>query len=180
MGCIYRSPNSTDDNNNNLCKLIRDVQKINSSHLLIMGDFNLPSVNWYTWAISHDRYDSFDYSFTNCLRDCYLHQHIQEPTRVRKDQTPSILDLIITNEEGMISKIAYMSPIGKSDHCSIYFDFHCYTQDYNINVKNFRYKKGNYIYMNNLLSLDWTTILSDLDVQSQWNLILIPYNLSTI
>jgi hypothetical protein len=43
------------------------------------------------------------------------------PTRWRGSDTPHILDLIITNEENMISDIEYQSPLGKSDHCMMKF-----------------------------------------------------------
>ena len=54
------------------------------------------------------------------MRDrVYLYQHITKPTRTRQGQEPSILNLVLSNEEGMIQDIEYLSPFGKSDHLVI-------------------------------------------------------------
>ena len=45
----------------------------------------------------------------------------------RIDQEPHVLDLLLSNEDGMISDIEYCSPLGKSDHSLINFNFNCYT-----------------------------------------------------
>ena len=51
-----------------------------------------------------------------------------QPTRVRHGQEPSVLDLVLTNEEGMIENIEYGNPLGKSDHLVLTFEFKCYTK----------------------------------------------------
>ena len=45
--------------------------------------------------------------FLECLRDSFLYQHVKEPTRYRSQNVPSILDLIFTNEESMVSNLQY-------------------------------------------------------------------------
>ena len=52
--------------------------------------------------------------------------------RVRGEDTPNLLDLIITNEKNMIDSIEYQSPLGKSDHSVLVFNFVCHTK-----VKNY-------------------------------------------
>ena len=42
--CVYRSPNSTIDNNN-LNKTIDDVSKL-KGELLLLGGFDYPNINW--------------------------------------------------------------------------------------------------------------------------------------
>ena len=71
------------------------------------------------------------------LRDSFFHQHIVQPTRVRHGQEPSVLDLVLTNEEGMIENIEYGNPLGKSEHLVLTFEFKCYT---NQNTKEKIYK----------------------------------------
>ena len=47
VGLCYRSPNSTDENNKKLRELIMSINKVNNiSHILLMGDFNFPEINW--------------------------------------------------------------------------------------------------------------------------------------
>ena len=41
LGCIYRSPNSLEDNNENIFKLIKKVCDMKPNHLLIVGNFNI-------------------------------------------------------------------------------------------------------------------------------------------
>ena len=41
IGVVYRSPNSGEDNDGLLFKAIRSA-----AHVIIMGDFNFPDVNW--------------------------------------------------------------------------------------------------------------------------------------
>ena len=45
---------------------------------------------------------------------------------MRGTDIPHILDLIVTNEETMISNHEHVGPLGKSDHCVLNFDFNCY------------------------------------------------------
>ena len=47
------------------------------------------------------------------------YQHIQQNTRFIQGDTPSMLDLLVTNDEEMIQNLMYDSPIGKSDHVVI-------------------------------------------------------------
>ena len=47
------------------------------------------------------------------LQECYLYQHVTEPTRCRENETPNLLDL--TSEEGMVQDLNYLSPLRKSD-----------------------------------------------------------------
>ena len=43
---VYRNPSSSDSNNRNLIDLLEVIDKDNSSHKLLVGDFNLPNINW--------------------------------------------------------------------------------------------------------------------------------------
>ena len=75
-------------------------------------------------SISH-----FESEFIECLRDAFLIQHVREPTRSRPGQRPSILDLVLTNEEQMVSNLTYLSLQGKSDHAVLTFEFNCYIEN---------------------------------------------------
>jgi len=44
---LYRAPSSSFENNQWLLSIISNLQeRVAFTHLLIMGDFNLPSINW--------------------------------------------------------------------------------------------------------------------------------------
>ena len=52
-------------------------------------------------------------------------KHISEPTRYRFGEEPSLLDLVLTNEEGMVLILEYQSGLGNSDHLLLIFELVC-------------------------------------------------------
>ena len=87
--------------------------------------------------------------FLECVRDCYLFQHVKEYTRIRSNSVPTVLDLIFTKEENMISDIKYNASLGKSDHLSLSFDFKCYSEVKVEEVfKKLNFFKGKYMPVN--------------------------------
>ena len=108
------------------------------------------------------------------LRDCYFYQHIDKPTRTRVGQEPSILDLVITNEEGMVEGVGYLSPLGKSDHLVISFNFKCYIQQTKRIKEIYCHGKGNCTNMGfELMKINWNEELDNReeDVNYQWHFI---------
>ena len=67
-----------------------------------------------------------------------------EVTRVRDNSEPSILDLILTNEENMIDEIIYSSPLGSSDYCGLEFVFKCHYELKENKSERWNYFKGDY------------------------------------
>ena len=107
---MYRSPNSDVHNVN-----MKDVYARNYSHLLILGDFNFPEINWHEETFSKGA-NHVSSLFLEGIKDLFLYQHVNSATRYREHQRPSILDLILTNIENMISNLEYLPGLGKSDH----------------------------------------------------------------
>ena len=128
FGCCYRSPTTTDTsnaNNDNLIRLMKCVSLKKYSHICIVGDFNYKSINWSTWNTKLGD-NSIEAKFIEGVRDSYLYQHVESPTRKRGNDDPSLLDLVLTNEEMQVSEITHGAPLGKSDHDVLSFRFHCY------------------------------------------------------
>ena len=48
LGVFYRSPNSTQGNNFRLLESIVEVANSTNPKVVILGDFNLPRINWLT------------------------------------------------------------------------------------------------------------------------------------
>ena len=46
VGCIYKSPNTTEDNLKELYRLFQKEEIQNYDKVCIMGDFNFPDMNW--------------------------------------------------------------------------------------------------------------------------------------
>ena len=153
-GCIYRSPNSDHENND---KLISNIvwAKNNFDELLLIGDFNLPSVNWNTLT-SNDIYAS---RFLDTIDNCGLEQIISEPTRYRVNQNPSLLDLLLVCDTEIISDLVLADAFGKSDHCKIEFSVkNCFVPPKN-NKHRYNFRKINEEgFLNEVNTVDWSEV----------------------
>ena len=71
-------------------------------------------------------------------------RYVSEPTRFKHGVSPSLLDLVITNEEGMISNLNYLPPLRKSDHLFLQCSFNLVTPDVNLDYIKFNLNAGDY------------------------------------
>ena len=125
---------------------------------MLYGGFNYKHINWETWSTSKSK-DSEEEKFLEALKDSFLFQHVTQPTRHRGSDEPSILDLVLTNEEMQISNIEYESPLGKSDHSSLIFDFHCYTETKKL-TESYNYNKADFDAMrSDLETTNWANAM---------------------
>ena len=133
-----------------------------------MEDFNFEQIDWNTWSTPSNE-SCITFKFIERVRDNYYYQHVTKPTTARIDHEPHILDLLLTNEEGMLSDLEYCSPLGKSDHSLLQFNFHCYIQQENIDREKYYYDKANFSAMKEDLSvINWNDELDDMNVTEQW------------
>ncbi|KAI8493802.1 hypothetical protein Bbelb_281490 [Branchiostoma belcheri] len=165
---IYRSPNSISENNEKLNKLIQNCGTWGYSHMLIVGDLNYPTITWSEGGGTTRTNESEAGRFLEATRDAYLFQHVTFPTRHQLHQESKTLDLIFTNEGGMIAEIDARPPLGKSDHIVMSFTFKCYAERTNTSTNTYQYHKGNYTKMKEELSEDWEKKLNNLNVEECW------------
>ena len=101
-------------------------------------------------------------------------QHITEPTRGRGTNEPSLLDLALTNDDTAISPIETASGLGKSDHSVIKVVLNCTPTYEPISKTVYKYDKGDYTKMEDLLNIDWEAEFSNHqgDVQAQWDILM--------
>ena len=166
VGAVYRSPNSDIINFSHLCTLMNLAFNSSASHVLVTGDFNLPLIDWTTWAVAS--HSSMEADFLDLVNDLFIFQHVNFPTRIREGQVPSLLDLVFTNDENFISEITSLPPLGKSDHITISFDFQCYLK---LNCRNYKYNYGCGDYQSitsELLNINWTILFNGLDIDATW------------
>ena len=124
LGVVYRSPSTSEqDNTSFICNLEGFIRTHVTSHLLIMGDFNAPKIDWPREVATDN---SFSCALLNLTQQMSWAQHVDFPTRSRPGQTPSLLDLVITNESHFVDAVEDLPPLGKSDHHLLSFDFICY------------------------------------------------------
>jgi hypothetical protein len=109
----------------------------------------------------------------NSPQDNYIFQHVSSPTCFREGQTPSCLDLVFTNEENMVDTDSLIidSPLGKSDHAVIHFDYLCSCNTSIDDTEKFQFFKGKYNLMSDELSdVDWDTLFENKNVEKMWNI----------
>ena len=61
--------------------------------------------------------ESKEEKFLEAIRDSFLLQHVDKPTRCRGSDDPSLIDLIFTSEENQIRDLQYLSPLEKQSQC---------------------------------------------------------------
>ena len=72
-----------------------------------------------------------------------------------------MLDLILTNEEGVIQNLAYRPGLGDSDHVSLTFDLTCHSDQNERTQSKPNYFKANYGKIRGILrNVDWEDILA--------------------
>ena len=162
VGCIYRSPNSKENNNSRLSELLTSAEIKRYDKVCIMGDFNFPKLKWDGTDIfnQNDDKESKETIFSESLRDAYLIQNVCKPTRNREAQKANILDLVLTNEDDLISTIVHSDPLGLSDHQVLTFHLIINMED-DITTFKHRYNlhKGDYHAMRKEAeAMDWSQL----------------------
>ncbi|CAI2738983.1 unnamed protein product, partial [Dicrocoelium dendriticum] len=123
LAVVYRPPNSTSEMDSKLYHVFQFALNKSYTHILIAGDFNVHDIE--TPATDGTQ-------FKACLQELIaihpLYNHVTSPTRFRTSNKPSILDLVLTNEELMVGGIVTSTPLGRSDHVTLLFDYICYAE----------------------------------------------------
>ena len=90
-------------------------QRVSRVGFFIGGDFNCPGISWDRFKAPADNIQDLFLDFT--LSNGFS-QLVNEPTR-----QDNILDLVLCNEPLHITSVDIQSPMRKSDHASVMFQF---------------------------------------------------------
>ena len=180
FGVIYRSPNCTDqdyENLNNLIEQISNEHAFPKENIIIVGDFNYPDIDWCSESCTKD-FNHKSTKFLTLTQKCFLTQHISEPTHFRALQTPTLIDLVLSNNPDLLKDIKQHPPFGKSHHMILCFNIDIFLPPPNKEKTNeiFKYQmnKGNYNGMRKFLGdQDWDReiLKEDVSVDACWNTI---------
>ena len=166
---LYRKPNSSQDNLDNLNAFIRQFGFTSNDHLIIAGDTNFPKIDWVNMTHQSESGNK-EFEFIEAVRDAYLVQHIDQPTRAMRNDRPSLLDILLTDEFQPTPEIEHCAPLGKSDHNLIKVSFKINCQHQVTQKKRRNLKRGNYNRMKQVLSIDWEQTLEEVDgAEAKWN-----------
>jgi hypothetical protein len=164
FGCVYKSPNTTLENEEMMLDLLKRDYLQQFDYVCITGDFNFPDINWTgTWTGERNG------RFITTLLDSFLIQVVKQPTRRREGQIANILDLVIVNDELLVSDIIHFSPLGKSDHEVLIFDLYVKNKIKRQEDKMiYNIKKANFHEMKNDIRKINCELLKDLTVEKCW------------
>ena len=83
-----------------------------SQALVQMGGFNHPDTCWRDNTVAHKQ----SRRFRECVDDNFLLQVLEEPPR-----RGAVLDLVLTNREGLVGSVKLRGSLGCSDHEMVEF-----------------------------------------------------------
>ena len=157
IGVAYRSQSAAPAEVLDLHSVIR---KASHGHVLNMGDFNYPSINWNILDS-----DLAGGSFFDLVQNCFLVQHVLTPTRGN-----NILYLVFSSEDGMVTNICVQEHLANSDHNIITFVLVQEFQGSSSNLVRYDFHKANYELMSQYLrGVNWESELDQTDVNSMWS-----------
>ena len=147
--------------------IVKACEVAGHNRILLMGDFNLSGINWIE-NITVGSEVSLSFRFNECIKDCFLYQHVLEPTRFRGEQE-STLDLVFTKEEEDVKNIEIDNPLGRSDHASVIGDLVCEWKAKTIFKPQRLYHKADYEVINRLINeVDWETEFEGKNIHQKW------------
>lgn len=118
------------------------------------GDFNFPNILWENTTQPYLKIT--EKCFYNFVKDMGLIQLVKTPTRKN-----NILDLIITDQNNMISNVEVIAPFSFSDHNSVKFSIN-FSDNMNQQKKLVKcFSKCNFDNFNSeLANIDWRSTFS--------------------
>ena len=187
VACIYRSTALVGINNNN--KLLRALETMppmpinNERELLLVGDVNLPHVNWDEGTVSRpsgscDKRLRMEAEFLSVFNRKGLNWHTvtESSTRVQKvgnfAQT-SLLDQVFTYNDGLVSSVDVLAPVGKSDHVTLLVELKVSNDpQYSQSEKKSWFKVDEEFVKLHSSDIDWMCSDADLNVEQMWSVML--------
>lgn len=152
-----------------MSSLVSFLSTLASRSIILLGDFNLPDVNWNSLSGS----SPFSSLFCDLVFDLNLVQLVTFPTH----QKGNILDLCLTNQPNLVCDISPLTDgliCNLSDHVpvdiSILISYHF---SYSGPVSKFRlFSKGNYPAMDNFLQdANLEDFFNSVDIEYMWLLL---------
>ena len=164
IGCVYRSPNNTEQENGNIMAELIKATQGRYLHILITDDFNFSSIHWNTLSTTQDT-KSIASKCLEGMKDCFWYQHACLPIHHRGYQTSHALDLVFANEETIVGVVDFFSLLGKSHHSGLSFVFQSYTVKNGSDVVKQVYGRGNSDQIrNNPRCINWDKELMRKDI----------------
>ena len=165
ISVIYAAPQSSVNYFNSCCDHLSNLISTGLP-IIVVGDFNLPDINWTTLSGS----STISNQFCECIFELNLNQLIEHPTHIHGN----ILDLVLTDVESLIHCLSVDNskslPI-RSDHYPITFEISASLESGAKQVGpkyTYNFSNGDYIGMCSYLFETDFSCLTSLDVETTW------------
>jgi len=110
VGVHYRPPDQEEEVEEAFYKQLQAASQ--SQALVLVGDLNYPDISWE----DHTARQVQSRRFLQSIDDNFLMQVVEEPTK-----KGAVLDLVLTNKEGLVEDVKVGGRLGCSDHEMVEF-----------------------------------------------------------
>ncbi|GAB0183916.1 mitochondrial enolase superfamily member 1 [Grus japonensis] len=125
-----------------------------------MGDFNHPDICWKDNAAEHKQ----SRKFLECVDENFLLQVIEEPIR-----RGAMLDLILTNKEGLVGDVKLKGSLGCSDHKMVEFRILRAARRAHSKLNTLDFRRADFGLFRDLLGrIPWDKALEGRGAQDSW------------
>uniref|UniRef100_A0A803KG92 Reverse transcriptase domain-containing protein n=1 Tax=Xenopus tropicalis TaxID=8364 RepID=A0A803KG92_XENTR len=160
IGVCYKPPRIDEGDEAQLLLQMEEASKL--GQVVVMGDFNYPDIDWSNGVAKSEKASRF----VNMLNDNFLFQAVQEPTR-----NDAILDLVISNNNELISNICVGEHLGNSDHNMVSFEIMLQRQLYKGVTKTLNFRRADFASIRaSLQCVNWERLFMGLDTEGKWNI----------
>ena len=159
---VYRPPSNTAADNTRLVEFIGGF--VDGREVLLVGDLNLPGVDWVDGFAVSSAGDSLSIQFSECFNLCGFTQWVSEPTFCYSD---NILDIVLTNVDDRVGDVTVLPPFPHCGHSPVLLSYMFMKADAGAISRSVTrcWHRGNYNGIIYHLSLtDWDFEFDDLDV----------------
>ena len=159
---VYRPPSYATEANHVLVAFLRTFSV--GRELVILGDFNLPSLKWSEATVFDSYISPNDRLFYDCFVDCGLVQWVDFATFF---PSGNILDLILTSDQDRVGEVFSCPPLPGCHHCPVICNlvFQFRSDDVNVQSRKLAWSKADFTKISAyLVEVDWDTAFVELDI----------------
>ena len=157
IGVVYRCPNITKQNNE---QIHNDISEVSKGDCIIMGDFSYGNIKWDTLQSTGVE----DQTFLCLVQDSFLTQHVLEPTRAAR-----ILYIVLSSQKEFVDNVVIKEPLGSSDHNQLHFNIKIKSDKSKVKKCRRDFRKGNYKEIRKgLAHIDWNDKMKNKTATECW------------
>ena len=156
LNLVYRSPNSSLENNAQLDAVIRDIK----SPSITIGDMNYRNIDWENGSS-----DSVGRNFFNATQDAFLTQHVDFATH-----DGNLIDLVLSSNPALISSVEDVGVLGKSHHSMLAVKVNTCPTHIKTEERVPDYSKADFDKLRDITSsIAWSDDLNPLSASEAWD-----------